>query len=208
MRGDKMTVQEINLMRRSIQYFDKTKPLDYELVKRVINEAVYAPSSYNLQPWRVILVKTLEQKETLYNLAYKQEKIKDAPMTLIIVADKEAYKRHNKVWDFIAEEIGEDAVKEKVDNLSKGYDNNEIKQIKNAHISTSLFSMNLMLLFKGYGIDSHPIGGMKIDEVKKAFNILEHEDINMAITIGYHDDQYSMITRKRRKNYDDIVTEF
>ena len=203
-----MTLQELNLMRRSIQYFDKDKPLDKELVKRVINEAVYAPSSFNVQPWRIVLVESKEHRELLYDLAYQQDKIKDAPMTLIIVADKEAYKRHNKVWDFESEMIGEEAVLDKVEKLSKRYDNNEIKKVKSAHINTSLLSMTLMLLFKAYGIDSHPIGGMKIEEVKHAFDIKDHEDINMAITIGYHDDNYSLIERKQRKNYNDIVTEY
>lgn len=203
-----MTVQEINLMRRSIQFFDKNRPIDMELVKRVIGEAVYAPSSYNLQPWRVVLVHSKEQKELLYNLAYQQDKILDAPITLIIVADKEAYKRHNKVWDFIAEETSEENVQSTIERLSKRYDDNEVAKTKSAHTNTSLFSMNLMLLLKAYGLDSHPIGGMKVNEVKKAFDIKDHEDINMAISVGYHNDDKDLILRKQRKGYKDIVTEF
>ncbi len=201
-----MTVQEVNLMRRSVQNFDKDRPLDMELVKRVIEEATYAPSGYNLQPWRVIVVQSEESKKTLFNLAYKQEKVSQAPVTLIIVADKEAYKRENSAWDELIEEYGEDRISGLIESAAKGYGKDEISKTKFAHLNTSLFSMTLMLLFKAYNIDSHPMGGMEEDKIKKAFNINEVEDINMLLCIGYHDTVKPLTRRKRRKSYKDIVT--
>ena len=203
-----MTVQEVNLMRRSIQHFDSERPLDMELVKRIIEEATYAPSGYNLQPWRVIVVQSDENRDLLFNQAYKQEKIKDAPVTLIIIADKEGYKKENKAWDELIEEYGEDRVSKVIESASKAYGKDEIAKTKFAHLNTSLFSMTLMLLFKAYGIDTHAIGGMKQDEIKKSFNIKANEDINMLLPIGYRNEDKPLNKRKNRKTYEDIVTVF
>ncbi len=203
-----MTYQEVNLSRRSIQNFDRNKPIKFELVKRVISEATFAPSGYNLQPWRVIVVQSEESKNKLHALAYEQQKILDAPITLIVVADKESYKRHNKIWDHLSLEHGEDKILETIERLSKGYGKDELTKTRHAHTNTSLFSMNLMALFKSYNIDSHPIGGFKELEVKEAFGINEYEDINMLISIGYHDESKPLITRKRRKTFEEITTIF
>ena len=43
--------------RRSVNFFDTSKDLDLQTVKDILNLAVYAPSAFNLQPWRVIVVK-------------------------------------------------------------------------------------------------------------------------------------------------------
>ena len=203
-----MTVQEVNLTRRSVNFFDKDKDVNMELVKRVIGEATFAPSGYNLQPWRVILVRSDEAKEKLFNAAYKQQKIQDAPLTLIVVADKEAYKRHNPIWDHLSKIHGEEEITKTIERISKGYGKDELTKTRHAHTNTSLFSMNLMTLFKAYGMDTHPIGGFKESEVKALFNIKDSEDINMLISVGYHDINHELITRKRRKTYLEIATVF
>lgn len=201
-----MTVQEVNLLRRSVQNFDKNKEVDMELVKRVIDESKYAPSGYNLQPYRVIVVKSKEKKELLCRLAYNQEKVQDASVTLIIVADKDGYKRHNSVWDSYVETMGEEQIQKIIKGADNIYGQDESQKMKFAHVNTSLYSMTLMLLFKAYGMDTHSIGGMKENEIKKEFGITDSEDINMLLSVGYHDQTKELITRKYRKPLNEIMT--
>lgn len=203
-----MTVQEVNLMRRSIQHFDKNRQLDMELVKRIIEESTYAPSGFNLQPWRVIIVKSEKNRNDLFELSYKQEKIKEAPITLIIVANKEGYTKENPAWNEMIKNHGEERINSLIEGASKAYGKDEVSKTKFAHLNTSLFSMTLMLLFKSYGIDSHAVGGMKQSEVKKMFNIADNEDINMLLPIGYRDNDKPLTKRLIRKTYEDIVTVF
>ena len=44
--------------RRSVNYFDKNRSLDEALLKEIVDLAVLAPSAFNLQPWRIIAVKS------------------------------------------------------------------------------------------------------------------------------------------------------
>ena len=60
--------------RRSVNYFDKNKSIDEKLLKEIIDMAVLAPSGFNLQPWRIIAVKSDSSKMKLLKLANNQEK--------------------------------------------------------------------------------------------------------------------------------------
>lgn len=202
-----MTAQEVNLQRRSVNFFDKNKPVDMDLVRRVLKEAAFTPSSRNLQPWRVILVKEEESKEKLYNLAYKQQKVLDAPITLLLVGDFEAYDEHNSAWDERREKTSNEEVSEIINKIRKSYQNNEKAKHKLAYLNTGLFAMNLMNLFKAYGMDTHPIGGFKAKEVHEAFNLKEYEEAVMLLSVGYHDDEVKLIPRLQRKNYKQLVEE-
>lgn len=203
-----MTSQEINLKRRSVNYFDKAKGIDFILLKRIISEAVYAPSAYNLQPWRIILVKTEKAKEKLYNAAFKQQKILDAPATMIIVGDKEGFNEDRRSWNVLKENIGEEKALKVIDGAKKLYGGSEESKVKFAASNAALLAMNIMILAKAYGYDTHPISGMNTNKISEEFNIEKHESVEMLISIGSFDENKKLSRRKKRFLYEDIVKEF
>ncbi len=202
-----LTFRELNMSRRSVNFFDKEKELDMRIVRQVITESFQAPSSYNLQPWRILLLKSIESKELLHSLAFKQEKILDAPITLIIVGDKEGYEESNSAWNESFEKRGVEKTNKTIESLRKLYGKTESMKLKFAESHGGLLSMNLMQLFKAYGIDTHPMSGLKFDEVKLAFNLKESEEVVMLMSVGYRDKTKQLSTRKTRKTYEEVVTE-
>ena len=50
--------------RRSIRKYKK-EPVPQEVVQRIIETAVYAPSAHNAQPWRFVVITDQGQKEAL-----------------------------------------------------------------------------------------------------------------------------------------------
>lgn len=44
--------------RRAVNFFDPSKPVSDDELKRIIETASLAPSGFNLQPWRLIVVKS------------------------------------------------------------------------------------------------------------------------------------------------------
>ena len=50
-----MSLQEILDHRRAVRHFDPKKPLDSTVVKKCIEQATLAPTSSNLQLWRLIM---------------------------------------------------------------------------------------------------------------------------------------------------------
>ena len=79
-----MDFKEIINNRRAVNFFDPQKKVPEKLLKEVIEMAAKAPSSFNLQPWNLIVLKEPEEKMRLQKLAWNQPKVSEAPVTLII----------------------------------------------------------------------------------------------------------------------------
>jgi len=63
-----MEFKDIINNRRAINFFDPEKKVPDELLKEVIEMAAKAPSSFNLQPWNLIVLKDPEKKRSFRNL--------------------------------------------------------------------------------------------------------------------------------------------
>jgi len=75
--------------RRSIKTFT-TDPIAPELLKTLVELTVAAPSSFNIQDWRIILVQEPAQKAALAEAAWGQKQIIQAPVTFVFAADAAA----------------------------------------------------------------------------------------------------------------------
>ena len=66
-----------------------SKEVSLELMKNIIQVAQLAPSSFNLQPYKIVIVSSKEDKELLSSamLGGNQKTVLDAPMSLVILAD-------------------------------------------------------------------------------------------------------------------------
>mgnify|MGYP001410896094 CR=1 FL=1 len=99
-------LKEVFEARRSVNFFDPNRELTEETLKAIIDLAVLAPSAYNLQPWRIIAVRSEQAKERLFKLSFQQAKVKEAPVTLIIIGDKNGYAKSNPSWQNLLTALG------------------------------------------------------------------------------------------------------
>ena len=90
-----MEFKDIMKQRRAVNFFDPTKDITDAQLKEIIETASLAPSGFNLQPWKVIVVKDKAKKETLRKVAWNQPKITEAPVVLIVLGDMEGWKKGN-----------------------------------------------------------------------------------------------------------------
>lgn len=203
-----METTKVFAERRSVNFFDKDKPLDNETLEKIVNLAVLAPSGFNLQPWRLIAVRSDESKQRLYELAFKQEKIQEAPVTLILIADKEGYSSTNPVWDEMLKSLGgnKEMVQGYQQMAASLYGSSEERKIKFAESNAGLFAMSLMYSAKDHGVDSHPMSGMDYDGIHKEFKLKESETVVMLIGLGYFDSAKSLYPRRPRRLFNEITS--
>jgi len=194
--------------RRSVNFFDKSKSIDETLLKEIIDMAVLAPSGFNLQPWRIIAVKTDDNKKKLLGLSNNQEKITDASVTLIIVGDKNGFAESNPVCVEMLQSVGGNTAI--VDGSKKAaaflYGSSEERKLKFAESNASLLAMSLMIAAKDYGVDSHPMSGIDFEGIQKGFGLKESETVVMLICLGYFDASKQLYPRRPRRSYDDITS--
>lgn len=199
--------KEIAEERRSVHFFDKSKPLEEDVLRNIIDLASYTPSAYNLQPWSVVAVKSDEGKQKLFELGFKQPKILEAPVTLIVTGDRNGFGTENPIWEVIAEKLGEDKAQQGQQGCAFLHGANDERRISFAVRNASLYAMSIMYAAKAYGVESHPISGLLFDQVKEAFNVPASHDVVIAISLGYFDDSQSLYEQGKRLKYDDVVTE-
>ncbi|UKP00153.1 nitroreductase family protein [Nostoc sp. UHCC 0870] len=84
-----LEVPKAIIQRRSIKAF-KTDPIAPELLKQLVELTVAAPSSFNMQGWRIILVQDETQKAALSAASWNQKQIIQAPVTFVFAADPNA----------------------------------------------------------------------------------------------------------------------
>jgi nitroreductase len=208
---DNMEFNEIMETRRSVNYFDPAKLVSEETLKKIVTLATLTPSSFNLQPWNLIVVRSPEDKARLRKLAMDQPKVTEAAAVLIVLADKDGYKESNptveavwKSWQsngYMKPEQREwfmNACR----NLYGGAETNSLAfAVKNA----AFFAMSIMFAAKEFGLDSHPMDGFDREAVKKEFAISDNFFLPVLITLGHFDQSKKLLPRNWRKSYEEIV---
>lgn len=200
-------LKEIYENRRSVNFFDKDKKLDNNTLENIINLAVLAPSAFNLQPWKIIAVKSEEAKKRLYPLAFNQPKILEAPVTLIIAGDKAGYLPDKEAWSTFEAQAGKEGTDGAKQFAHLLYATTEERKIKFAESNGGLLGMSIMYAAQYYGVDSHPINGIDFDGIQKEFKLGEDKNVVMLISLGYFDKSHQLYPRLKRYNYSEIVTE-
>ncbi len=191
--------------RRSISHFDTTKDLSDDTLKDIINLAVLAPSAFNLQPWDIVAVRSKEAKEKLHHMSNQQPKILEAPVTLIIVGNKNGYDLSNPIWNELEKIMG-DHVKGAKDSAAYLYGSSEERKTKFAESNAGLLAMSLMYAATHYDVDSHPMSGIDFAGVKEAFNLDEHQEVVMIISMGHFNESKSLHPRGYRRQFDEVAT--
>ncbi len=206
-----MDFKDVVLKRRAVNFFDPNKPVSDNLIKEMIEIAAQAPSSFNLQPWSLIIVKTPEEKMRLRKLAWNQPKVSEAPVVFICLADRAGWKKgHPFVARNFQEMVKAGTMKEEQHewflNACQGlYGARPEMEQAFACKNTGFFAMALMFAAKHLGLDSHPMDGFDHDAVRKEFQIPENYWIPLLLAVGYFDGTKTLYPPKWRKTYDEIV---
>jgi len=205
-----MEFNQVMMKRRAVNFFDPTKPVGDDLLKHIIDTAALSPSGFNLQPWQLIVVKTPADKERLKTAAWNQPKITEAPVVLIIIADKDGWKQGHpvveKTWQNMVD-LGylkaehRDWFNDGAKFLYDGVEKSLAFAVKNA----SFFGMALMLAAKDAGLDSHPMDGFDHEAVRKEFDIPDNYFVPMLLAIGRFNENNKLMPPKWRKSYEEIV---
>ncbi len=199
-------LKQIFEARRSINFFDPEKKLEDGLLEKIINLASLAPSAFNLQPWELIAVMSEEAKRKLFPLTNNQQKVLDAPVTLILIGDAAGYEKNNPVWDELGRMLeNKDALANTQQFAYALYGSTPERQLKFAESNAGLLAASIMYAAKYYGVDSHPMSGIDFEGIKKAFELDINKEVVMLIVLGYFEQSKTLYPRRYRKTFAEMV---
>jgi nitroreductase len=171
--------------RHSVKKYDPSHKMTVEEIHELIESAQKAPSAWNLQHWKFLIIKDDEVKQKALPIAYGQQQIVESSILICILADLEANKNALPIY--------EDAVEKGL--IPRVVMESLIKQIEDAYkipgmgkdqgiLNSSLAAMQLMLSAKALGYDSCPMGGFDRQKMIDEFNIPSRYIPTMLISIG------------------------
>lgn len=170
-----MQLTDAITQRKTIKLFDKNVKIPREQLNEMLSLAQRAPSKANLQPWRFVVVDDEEQKQKLQDhVAFNGPPCSSASAVVVILADLR--------YDALLETILDTSIE--AGCLHAQFKENSLNFLKNMHeqlstealrdqvvIDTSLAAMQLMLITKEYGLDSHAIGIFDREAILNALDI-------------------------------------
>lgn len=177
--------------RHSVRYFDVSYKLSEQEIKELLEIAGSAPSSWNLQHWKFIVITEAATKEKLLPIANGQKQVVDASVTVAILGDLQANRN--------TEAVHGPAIQTGLENAYAGYSSYRAMadQIEDAYAgasssyrrdeairNASLAAMQLMLAAKAKGLDSGPMVGFDADAFVKAFNVPPRYIPVLLVAIG------------------------
>ncbi|MDX8365585.1 nitroreductase family protein [Cytobacillus sp. IB215665] len=173
--------------RSSIRHYDPEHKMSESDINEILETAILAPSSSNLQPWRFLVIHDQESKEQLLPIANNQQQIVDASVVIAVLGDLEAYKNAERIYGELVTKgaMTEEIKKFYVDQINGHYGNLSFEDASRvAMIDGGIVSMQLMLAAKAKGLDTVPMGGFNPDQFIKEFNVPENFSPVMLISVG------------------------
>ncbi|MBU1094763.1 MAG: nitroreductase family protein [Firmicutes bacterium] len=196
------------LERKSIRKYDSKIKITKEEMTVILEEATRAPSSMNMQPWRFIVIETLEGKEKLKHVLMGNHlQLETSAAMIVIFTDLKKYEFAEKIFDkAIENNLMPSEVKEKqLRNIANMIPNLKDESIeKSGLIDGGLVAMQLMHIAREHGYDTCPIGGFNHDLIANALGLDDkrYKPV-MILSIGKRaEDGYPSI----RLDVDDITT--
>lgn len=192
--GDKPFSQAIRDRRATPSFLPD--PVPEAALKKILLAGLAAPSAYNLQPWRFVVVRDPEKRRLLRRAAMNQPKVEEAPVVIVACADLDSWKtgdldevirlaqthgygddaRHasmrRNVTKFFAAEPG-----------SLGAVAPDFAVWANRHTMIALTTMMWMAEVLGY--DTAPMEGFEEEQLKSALGIPERVRVVALLAIGH-----------------------
>lgn len=198
-----MNYEDLNEARRSVGSFDGGTKITIEDVKKIYECARLAPSSFNLQPWKVILVHSDEMKEKLKSVALKQPKITESSAVLVILGNTRQQHESDDVWkDRVnAGLMKEEDIHNTIGMADRLYNGREYGFVSR---NAGLFAMNFMLAAKDLGWDTHPMDGFDVDGVAELFELDPKFIPVMLVAIGKINPERKLAPRAFRREFEDV----
>ena len=180
------------------QIFNEARTYNDWLDKSVSDEQLHAiwdlmkmaPTSANMQPVRVVWVKSDEQKSRLAGCASEgnQDKIKAAPVTAVIGYDIDFHE--NLPWLFPHTDA------------KSWFEGDEEGRKEGAFRNSSLQGAYLILAARSLGLDCGPMSGFDAEAVNEAFfSESPRHKVNFLCSVGYGDPQ-SVFDRSPRPDFE------
>lgn len=175
-----LTVTEAISNRRATRKY-KNKSIPVELLNRVVDNALEAPSAFNAQMRDLVVIQDEAVKQAIFD-ASGQQQFLDAPVVFVVVGRSEVVPED-------AEEVLGAELTEKVRGFNGSASAAKLREI--GIRDAMLVAGFLLLAAQEQGLATSPTTGWNEEGVKKAIGLESRDDRSIALVVaaGYADEE-------------------
>lgn len=180
--NDVLSVREAAEQRRSIRAY-QPGPIAREELNEILDVVRLAPSAFNMQPWRFVIVETPELKERLAAAAYGQRQVHSAPAVIVLYTDMEDALAHvDEVVHPGMDPEQRAASRESILRIfgSQSVEERETWAAGQGHIALGY----LLLAAEAHGYQTSPMSGFDAEAVKQLLGLPENARVPALVAIG------------------------
>jgi nitroreductase len=168
--------------RRSIKKYDTEHKLSPEEETKLLEAAIQAPTSFNIQHWRFVIVRNPELRQKIRKIfGNDQAQMTDASLLIIMTADTNGWKKNpERYWENAPKEVADLLV----NWMEPFHEGREWLQRDEAQRSIGMAMQTLMLAAKSMGYESCPMIGFDIEKVSELINLPEDHVMGPMVAIG------------------------
>ena len=168
--------------RRAVKHFDPGHRIAPEEEKELLEAAIQAPTSFNIQHWRFVILRDPQLRHKIRKeYGNDQAQMTDASLLVIIAADTQAWRKNpERYWRNAPKEVAELLV----GWMGPFHEGRDWLQRDEAQRSIGMAAQTLMLAAKDRGLDSCPMIGYDIDKVAELIRLPADHVMGPMIAIG------------------------
>jgi len=167
--------------RRSVKHFDPHHRMTEAEIQRLLELARLAPSSFNMQNYRFVLVRDPGLRRQIRAVAWDQVQVTEASLLVLLCADLNAYaKQPQRYWAHAPQAV-QDIL---VPALTPFYEGKPQLIRDEAMRSSAFAGMTLMLAARGLGYESCPMIGFDAEAVAQLIQLPEDHALSFMLAIG------------------------
>ena len=176
-----MDVFEAIQTRRSVKHYDPAHEMTEAEIEQLIEAGMQAPTSFNIQHWRFVVVRDPELRKQIRAVGNDQAQMTDASLLIVMTGDVDAWKKDpQRYWVNAPKDIAEILV----NWMGPFHEGREQLQRDEAQRSIGMAMQTIMLAARAMGYDSCPMIGFDLEAVAKLINLPDDHCMGPMIAIG------------------------
>jgi len=173
--------------RRATPSFDGT-PIPPEDLRAILEAGLSAPSGYNMQPWRFIVVQSPEQKKRLRAAAFNQAKVEEASAVIVACGDSDGWRKDIDLMLYQGLEGGmpegyAEQARVNIPNFLSSFSSDQMHGWLNKMVMIALTHM--MLTAETMHYDTAPMEGFEQDKVHEVLRLPLSYWVVALLAIGH-----------------------
>ncbi len=167
--------------RRAVKHYDPNHRMTEVEIEKLMSLALLAPTAFNIQNWRFVLVRDPALRKQMRAVAWDQAQVTDASLLVILCADLKSWEKNPSRYWADAPQPVKDYLVPAIDQYYRG---REQVQRDEGMRSCGIAAQTLMLAAQEMGYESCPMDGFDYEAVGKLINLPPDHAVAMFVVVG------------------------